>query len=92
MYNVQSWCLSPSLSLSELVIGFAEVDYTVGEGDGTVSLTVAVLSGQMQDEAIVTFYTADLTAIGIHCVFCVYVYTTDSYRYSLCVLCIRIYH
>ena len=76
-----------------LVIGFVEVEYTVGEDDGTVSLTVAVLSGQLQDEALVTFYTGDQTAIGMHCLFCIYqtmhcvcvLYIPDSYMYASCV-------
>ena len=45
-------------------IGFEETLYTVREGDGTVEVNVAVLSGGLSSNVVVTLVTQDAEAAG----------------------------
>ena len=51
-----------------VVIGFEYEQYSVGEGDGSVDVCVAVKSGALQRTAIVSVCTEMSTAIGKSCV------------------------
>jgi len=46
------------------VIGFRPVTYTVQEGMQNVTLTIAVIQGNLQRAVGVAFFTADDTAVG----------------------------
>ena len=50
-----------------------ETEYRVNEDDGFAVVTVAVLSGQLSDFAVVTIFTQDSTATGIYII-------THTYR------------
>ena len=51
-----------SLFITDVTIGFLPVDYSVNEADGTVTLTVRVLAGQLARPVEVDFTTQDGTA------------------------------
>ena len=53
-----------SLTLTVVQIGFEEVLYTVNEGTGQVELGVAVLSGALSSNIVLSLETADNTAQG----------------------------
>ena len=55
------------VTVLEATIGFTEPSYTVLEGQGSVSMVVRVLSGEIPPGSTVdvTFSTSDLTAIGL---------------------------
>ena len=53
-----------SLTLAVVQIGFEEVLYTVNEGTGQVGLGVAVLSGTLSSNIVLSLETADNTAQG----------------------------
>ena len=48
-------------------IGFEESLYTVREGDGTVEVYVAVLSGGLSGDVVVTLATSDADGEGTFC-------------------------
>ena len=48
--------------LTAVVIGFEEIQYTVGENSGSVSVVVAVLQGELSEDISVVFTTDDGTA------------------------------
>ena len=51
-------------------IGFAQSSYIISESDGSVNVTVRVLSGQLGRSVTVRFATMDGTAVGM-CSLCV---------------------
>ena len=51
-----------SLFITDVTIGFLPDDYSVNEADGTVTLTVRVLAGQLARPVEVDFTTQDGTA------------------------------
>ena len=46
-------------------IGFSPTAYTVSEGDGTVSVTVELLAGELSQGVPLSLVTADGTAMGM---------------------------
>lgn len=49
---------------TDVTIGFDPDMYSVNEGDGSVTLFVSVLSGELDREVLIVFTTQDGTAIG----------------------------
>ena len=47
-----------------VTIGFVETMYDINEGDGTVTLTIAVLSGELSEDVVLNFATLPGTASG----------------------------
>ena len=70
--NMPSGCLfipepihmTVQISHSDVVIGFERTNYTVGETDGQVNLTVRVLKGRVSDVVRLRLTTQDDTALG----------------------------
>ena len=54
--------------LAEVVIGFRPDVYTVSELEGSVTLTVEVISGQLDREVTVSFATRQDTATSMYTV------------------------
>ena len=48
-----------------VTIGFVETLYSVDENDGSIVVTVAVLSGELSEDVVVGFNTQDDTATGL---------------------------
>ena len=63
--------LLPS-SLSVVRIGFEQTLYVVNEGDGTAEVHVAVLSGSLSSDVVVTLETSNLDAIRKYVSHCGY--------------------
>ena len=61
---VLSYYSSFSLSNTDVTIGFDLTEYSVDEADGSVSLTVRVLAGQLARTVSIDFFTQDGTAIS----------------------------
>ena len=53
-----------SLSSSEVTIGLDRTQYTVGEGNGTVTVCVVIASGEFARPATMELSTQDITATG----------------------------
>ena len=49
---------------SDVVIGFSQTSYTTSEGRSQLEVTVCVLEGHISGSHLVTFNSADGTAIG----------------------------
>ena len=49
---------------SDVVIGFSQTSYTTSEGRSQLEVTVCVLEGHITGSHLVTFNSADGTAIG----------------------------
>ena len=52
-------CLS-----TEVVIGFIDPPYQVNESDGSVNLTIGVLTGNLQRQVVLRLSTSDDTALS----------------------------
>ena len=65
-----------------VTIGFVETMYDINEGDGTVTLTIAVLSGELSEDVVLNFATLPGTASG----------EIDRNTHSLTDHCLKLFH